>query len=325
MAKSPYPSLPEPLPFLGVLAIAGPDALGFLQGQLTNDVRLLADGRTQLAALNTPQGRVIALLRLRLGDDGTVYALLPDELLEPVQAVLRRFVLRSKVQVRIASELRVAWTRAGVESDCATGAPPPSDSAAASSVAERPGPQAVVFDYAPGRRVLACPEAVQVEAPVRAPAQAGDDVVPIDASENALDAWNALDISDGLPQVFAASSGAFVPQMLNLDLLDAISFTKGCYTGQEIVARTQHLGRIKRRLLGYRAGPGDAPAPLSGLFLDGTKVAEVLMSASLDDGVRLLAVTSLDAQDKPLQTADGRAAEPVDLPYAVAADKAGQA
>jgi len=160
-------------------------------------------------------------------------------------------------------------------------------------------------------------------ASVRAPTQASDAERPIGVRGTGLDAWNALDIGDGLPQVYAASSGAFVPQMLNLDLLDAISFTKGCYTGQEIVARTQHLGRIKRRLLGYRTAAGEAPATLSGLYLDRKKVAEVLVAATLDDSVRLLAVTSLDARGLPLQTGDGRSAEPVELPYAVTGEKAG--
>src|SRR5512137_2324325 len=97
-----------PLPSLGVLRIAGADAARFLQGQLTNDVLLLRDGRTQLAAYNTPQGRVIALLRLREVDDA-IYALLPEELLERVYALLRRFVLRSRVELQIASELQVGW------------------------------------------------------------------------------------------------------------------------------------------------------------------------------------------------------------------------
>jgi folate-binding protein YgfZ len=130
--------------------------------------------------------------------------------------------------------------------------------------------------------------------------------------------WQALDIAAGLPQVFPATSGAFVPQMLNLDLLDAISFTKGCYTGQEIVARTQHLGRIKRRLCRYRLPPGPEPASLAGLYHDATKVAEVLMSAGLDDGVHVLAVTSLEAQGSALRTEDGREAQPMELPYPVA-------
>ncbi|MCJ7452965.1 MAG: hypothetical protein MUO39_10905 [Steroidobacteraceae bacterium] len=312
--------MPDLLPFLGVLTVTGPDALGFLQGQLTSDVRLLADGRTQLAALNTPQGRVLALPRLRLVD-GTVYALLPAELLEPVHTLLRRFVLRSKVQLRIASELQVAWTRGGVESECARPEHRP-ETPAELPAPERPGTQSVVFDYAPGRRVLALAATAPLAASVRAPTPVDDAAKPIGVRGSALDAWNALDIGDGLPQVFAASSGAFVPQMLNLDLLDAISFTKGCYTGQEIVARTQNLGRIKRRLLGYRIAAGDAPATLSGLYLGGTKVAEVLVAATLHDSVRLLAVASLGARGLPLQTGDGRSAEPVELPYAVTVEKA---
>ena len=316
MAKSPESTLPTPLPFLGILSVTGPDALGFLQGQLSSDVRLLADGRTQLAALNTPQGRVVALARLRLVDDA-VYALLPAELLEPVHALLSRFVLRSKVQLRIASELRMAWTGDGVESDATPHQH--ADTPATSHAVEPPATQLVEFNYAKGRRVVALAAAAAGAMHGQTPIQAAAGDESIGPRRARLERWLALDIAAGLPQVFAATSGAFVPQMLNLDLLDAISFSKGCYTGQEIVARTQHLGRIKRRLLGYRATPGAAPAPLSGLYRDGTKVAEVLMAAALDDGVRLLAVTSLDARGLPLQTEDGRAAEPVELPYTVTA------
>jgi folate-binding protein YgfZ len=305
--------MPNQLPFLGVLSVTGPDALGFLQGQLTSDVRLLADGRTQLAALNTPQGRVVALLRLRLVGD-TVYALLPTELLEPVHALLRRFVLRSKVALRIASELQVTWIRDGLEPDCAS-----PELQMETPIVQQPGTLVVAFDYAPGRRVLASTAAAPGAMTDRASPRAGERELAVGIHTSTQEEWIALDIADGLPQVFAATSGAFVPQMLNLDLLDAISFTKGCYTGQEIVARTQHLGRIKRRLLAYRLAPGDTPAPVSGLYRDGTKVAEVLMAAAQDDSVRLLAVTSLDSLGSPLQTGDGRAADPVELPYAVAA------
>jgi tRNA-modifying protein YgfZ len=293
------------LPFLGVLRVAGPDTLAFLQGQLTNDVRQLADGRTQLAALNTPQGRVVALLRLRLVD-GAVYALMPTELLEPVSALLRRFVLRSKVQLQVAAELQVGWAGTGVVSPTTGAGDHRSLAHATTAVPDQAAPRTVTFDYAPGRPVVA------------ATAEAwrsitGSDPLPV--HPGAQDQWLALDIAAGLPQVFAATSGAFVPQMLNLDLLEAISFSKGCYTGQEIVARTQHLGRIKRRLLRYGLPPGPVPAPLAGLFLDSTKVAEVAMSAALDDGVHVLAVTSLEARGSALRTEDGREAQPVELPY----------
>ena len=92
--------------------------------------------------------------------------------------------------------------------------------------------------------------------------------------------WLAADIAAGLPLVSAATSEQFIPQMLNLDLLDAVSFTKGCYTGQEIVARTHHLGRVKRRTMRFRLAAGPAPAPLQILLVDGAQAAEVLLTAT---------------------------------------------
>jgi len=286
----PRPAL---LPFLAVLRIAGPDAASFLQGQLTHDMRLLADGRTLLAAVTTPQGRVVALLRLRQGEQG-IDALLPADLVEPVAARLRKFVLRARVDVRAAPELQVASV---------------ADDTAASPASSTSSDAPVWFDYAPGRPAVAAPEAVLHE--LLGPRSATNPP----GIENA---WWAADVAAGLPQVFAASSESFVPQMLNLDLLDAISFTKGCYTGQEIVARTQHLGRIKRRTARYRLPAGPALPPLSGLFLDDAKVAEVVMSAPVGDAIELLAVTSLEAWGRTLRAGDGREAVPQALPYAVA-------
>lgn len=276
------------LPFLGVLRIGGEDAARFLQGQLTNDTRLLADGRTQLTACNTPQGRVVALLRLRQTDDA-IYALLPHELATPVAASLRRFVLRAKVDLQIAADLQVAWVARTL-----------------SPIPESGATEIVSFDYGPGRQVIAAHGAT-----LRAMAGLSLER-PHPEIENE---WRAADISAGLPQVYAATSGSFVPQMLNLDRLDAISFGKGCYTGQEIVARTQHLGRIKRRTLRYRLPPGPELAPLAGLSLDGQKIAEVVMSATRDTAIELLAVTSLEALGRTLQADDGREAVPVELPY----------
>jgi hypothetical protein len=267
---------PLALPWLGVIEARGPDAVSFLQGQLTNDTRLLADGRTQLAALNSPQGRVIALLRLKQVD-GSVYALLPRELVEPVLTRLKKYVLRAKVQ--LASPALVAVGSASETS------PDPANS--------------ISFDYGPGRRVTVLPAAE----------------LPGTASDR--DLWIAEDIRLGLPQVFASTSEAFIPQMLNLDLLEGISFSKGCYTGQEIVVRTQHLGRIKRRTLRYRLEAGPLLEPLQGLFLNDAKVAEVLISAGTAAGHELLAVTNLDARDRALRATDGREARPLPMPYAM--------
>lgn len=290
MTESTDTRPPEPLPFLGLIRVEGPDAAGFLQGQLTNDVRLLADGRTQLAALNTPQGRVVALLRLRQ-HQGAIHALLPADLVDKVVMLLRRYVLRAKVKLEPTADQAVMW-----------------GPSVARSAAD--APSRVTFQYGPGRIVVATPGPRANMAGVAAGAT---------DPRNLQQDWMAADIAAGLPQVFAATSEAFIPQMLNLDLLDGVSFSKGCYTGQEIVVRTQHLGRIKRRTLRYRVASGQAPAPLDGLFSDGQKAADVLMSARVGDAVELLAVTQLEARHLPLALADGRLAMPVDLPYAVPA------
>jgi hypothetical protein len=293
MNDADEPRQPALLPFLAVLRFQGPDAATFLQGQVTHDTRLLADGRTLLAAVNNPQGRVVALLRLK-GSPQDVDALLPADLAEAVVARLKKFVLRARVDVRVAADLHAVAVHAGS----------PLLDAEANSAA------LAAFDYGAGRKVVVVP------------ANDLGTVLEPSADRSAADVealWWSQDVAAGLPQVFAASSEAFVPQMLNLDLLDAISFSKGCYTGQEIVARTQNLGRIKRRCARFRLPEGPSLPPLAALTLDGTKVAEVVMSARAGASVELLAVTSLEAWGRTLRAEDGREAVPQALPYPIAA------
>ena len=294
------------LPFLGVLRVHGDDAARFLQGQVTHDTALLADGRTLFAACNTPQGRVIATMRLRQTEEA-IYALLPAGLLERLAAHLRRFVLRARVNVQIAADLQVAWV--GGQPFSATLPVEAYDATRTLSAIPQSGSTEIVsFDYGADRQVVA------------APGDALRAITGLSLTKSLPgieDEWWAADIAAGLPTVLRAASEAFVPQMLNLDRLDGISFAKGCYTGQEIVARTQHLGRIKRRTFRYRTAAGAAPAPLAPLTLDGAKVAEVVISATRRDHVELLAVTNLDARDRALLTEDGREAVPAGLPYSV--------
>lgn len=120
----------------------------------------------------------------------------------------------------------------------------------------------------------------------------------------------------GLAEISAVTSGEWIPQMLNLDLIGAISFTKGCYTGQEIVARTQHLGRIKRRMLRYTLD-GNVPLRLEPLYHAGSKIGEVVIGARTEDCTECLAVINLDARDLPLTLTDGRVCRPAPLPYPV--------
>jgi folate-binding protein YgfZ len=279
---------------LRLIRFTGPDVVTFLQGQLTQDLEQADASRTLLAACNTPQGRVVAVLRLRRTGSG-MWALVASDLADTVAAHLRRYVLRAKVQIAVDPDALITASAATPES----GLP-----AAAQAVAD----DAVVFEWARDRHVIARPSARPVAE--RTAVGPGD-------GDAAWSSWLAADIADGLPHVTGGTTGHFVAQMLNLDLLDAISFTKGCYTGQEIVARTQNLGRIKRRTLRYRVGSGEPPATLAAVERDGTKIGEVLQAARGPNGVELLAVVSLDARDRALALADGRALEPLPLPYDV--------
>ena len=265
---------------LAVVRCSGPDADSFLQGQLTSDIARLED-RTQLATYATPQGRVVAILRLSRRDDG-IYMLLPVALTATLAERLRKFVLRAKVSIDVLE----GWSVTGVGH-------PAAEARAADAATS------IAFDYPDGRTAFAHPRALGTMDPV------------------AEEMWQMADIAAGLPQVGPETTGHFIPQMLNLDLLDAISFTKGCYTGQEIVARTQNLGRIKRRTFRYAIRGDEAPAPLTALHLDGAKVGEVLMGARTAGGIEVLAVIALDARDRPLRTATGHTAVPLPLPYAV--------
>jgi folate-binding protein YgfZ len=221
---------------------------------------------------------------------------------------LRKFVLRSKVEILQAADLNVGAILTGDAADAAHAHRVFDEAALTMSPVPLAGATEVVsFQYAPGREVIAAP-------PVAWRSISGLSLSrpsPLAQAE-----WLAADIASGLPQVHAATSEQFTPQMLNLDLVDGVSFTKGCYTGQEIVARTHHLGRVKRRAMRFHLPAGAAaPAPLSGLLLDGVKVADVLMTAESVAGIELLAVTNLDAARKVLQLEDGRSAEPRALPF----------
>jgi folate-binding protein YgfZ len=116
--------------------------------------------------------------------------------------------------------------------------------------------------------------------------------------------------------VVPATRGEFVPQMVNLDLLDGISFSKGCYPGQEIVARTRYLGRVKRRMLRF-ATAGAAPPPGMALAGPAGPAGQVVRAAHAGTGAELLAVVMLEALPGPLALADGTPLAPLPLPYAV--------
>ena len=220
---------------LSILRFSGADAIAFLQGQVSNDTRRLADGLPLLSAYSSAQGRVVAVLQLLPHSSG-VMAILPRELAATTLERLRKFVLRAKVKIE---DLSGQYSVAGAHD------------ASAVEPANLPASGAAYKEHE-GIAVARVPDGGQSAAPrywvVRPRENAAAARGAADGADDADLAWRLADIRAGMPQVYAATSEQFVAQMLNLDLLDAISFTKGCYTGQEIIARTQHLGRIKRRL-----------------------------------------------------------------------------
>ena len=142
------------------------------------------------------------------------------------------------------------------------------------------------------------------------------------------DVWGLLDALAGLPEVHEATVEAFVPQMANLDLVGGVSFTKGCYTGQEVVARSHYLGKVKRRMYGLSTGAGPRPEPGEAIVQvgDANEPAQVgrVVSAFPDavGGYRGLAVlqTSADATALHLAQGDGPALVLQTLPYELPAD-----
>jgi folate-binding protein YgfZ len=271
IAENMNPAYVTPLPDLGVLRIAGPDSRRFLQGQLSNDLEQL-DARPGLrAGLHSPQGRVIAILQLfPAGED--VLAVTSRELVVPVVALLRRYLLRAKARVEDASD----------------------------------GHPVIGITDAGGRRVMVLPSGSP--APEGQPGNSRD--------------WRAADIAEGLPRLTAATSGEFVAQMLNLDHIDGISFTKGCYTGQEIIARAHYRGRVKRRAQRFEIHSAGDLSPGQRIRLADGRDATVVDVLRMDeDRQECLAVAPLAAADA---TADGEAtnvdSRPLPLPWATEAD-----
>jgi hypothetical protein len=291
---------------LGAVRVAGADAARFLQGQVSSDLGRVSAERSTLAGLHNPQGRTIALLRIVHLAPNDLLALLPRELAATVASRLSKYVLRAKVKVTDESQ---SWRITGLIASGLAAATQPRPPQAA------PGP---LVDYpatAGEQRRLGDSVAICVgEQPARwlliGPAAAGtSDASPaVGAPPHSVPAgrevWRQLDISAGLPQVYGATSEEFVAQMLNLDVVGAIAFDKGCYTGQEVIARAHYRGRVKRRLQRFRSRgqvelkPGD-----SGELPDG-RAFKVVEAVQLDDGrCEFLAVAPLPASDLESVTA----------------------
>jgi folate-binding protein YgfZ len=302
------------LTHLGVLQATGADTSGFLQGQLTNDIRDLDNGTSQLGAYCSHKGRMIAIMRLlKQGDN--ILMLLPPERIEPVSTRLRMFVLMSKVELANISDTSRTIGLTGEAAATLLGDEAPAEIDAVTCADDG----VCIIRIASGNDVPRFMLTGSNSALDNRISQFGDDVV----EKGELNEWLLQDIRAGLPMVFEQTVEAFVPQMANMHLVNGVSFTKGCYTGQEVVARMQYLGSLKRRM--YRVAiDADCPAPGTGLHAPGSKSAQgagkVMLAAATPEGnCEALIVTEIASADEGsvhLVDDNGPLLHFLDLPYA---------
>jgi len=251
-SNEPARSFVAPLTDLGLIAATGEEAAHFLHNQLTNDVEHLGLGEVRLAGYCSPKGRMLAsFLMWKTGD--AIMLQLPRQILPAVQKRLQMFILRAKAKLNDATDSHVIL---GLGGDAAAGALakwfPAMPSAPYTKVDSEAGTLIRVADAFGAPRFQwitsgtiaeqAWPELTKTLAPV------------------GTAAWRLADIHAGIPQITQPTQEQFVPQMVNFELIDGINFKKGCYPGQEIVARSQYLGKLKRRMLIASIDASDAKA-----------------------------------------------------------------
>jgi folate-binding protein YgfZ len=272
---------------LGLLAFSGEDTTEFLQSQFTNDVRgLHADG----AAWNgycTAKGRMLAnFLMWKSGADTCLQ--MSGDIHETVLKRLKMFIMRSKVSARDATEETTRLVLAGPKATAAlaeAGLPLPEAAMKTASnesgLTVRIGADKFVLAIAPDK-------AASIWAVLAKHA------VPVGTA-----VWDWLRLSNGIPMITAATQEEFVPQMVNWEVLGGVSFQKGCYPGQEIVARTQYLGKLKRRMYLAHVEGSDAPAAGDSLYtpdMEGQASGVVVNAAPAPDGgFDLLAVAQIES------------------------------
>ncbi|QLL14836.1 CAF17-like 4Fe-4S cluster assembly/insertion protein YgfZ [Pseudomonas chlororaphis] len=296
----------------GILAVRGPDASKFLQGQLTCNLNYLSDSQSSLGARCTQKGRMQSSFRILLEGDGCLLAM-ATELLEPQLADLKKYAVFSKAKLSDESAL---WVRFGLGN---------ADALLAGLGLELPAEDGAV---ARNDGLIAI-RASADRAELWAPADKAEDLrekLTAQLPEGDLNQWLLGQIRAGIGQVMPATRELFIPQMLNLQAIGGVSFKKGCYTGQEIVARMQYLGKLKRRLYRLALNVEELPEPGTPLFspTHGSSIGEVVIAARAEQNIELLAVLQAEAAEDGnlhLGALEGPGLQLLDLPYQLDRDR----
>jgi len=263
-----------------LVRVQGADAASFLQAQFSNDIGLLGPDNAQWTSYCTPQGRVLAM-PLAWKMDGVIRLAMPADLAAPVVARLRRYVLRARVEFVDDAEQAVLLGVGGTDAAATI----------AAACGAAPGPLLGRIDGSGGESVIRLADDLFLLAVPAARAHEVRDALARSCTPASERAWHARLLRARIPRLGLALQDRFVPQMLGLDRLGGISFDKGCYPGQEIVARARYLGQVKRHLAALHAAQGPAVPGQSIVRADGTGAGTVVSAApAADSGWDVLAV-----------------------------------
>ena len=312
VARCTRGTIAVPLTHLGLIRVAGEDAASFLQNLLSNDIKKLQPHHAQRNSFNSPKGRMLA--SFVVWRDGSDYLLQASADITPaIQRKLSMYVLRSKARLSDAGTELAAIGLAGpnvarVLDHLGLQLPPDAMQTSGEQirVVRLEGPRVMLFTA-----IASAPELWQK-------------LVAAGVEPSGTVAWHWLDIQQGVPLITAATQDEFVAQMLNFELVGGVSFQKGCYPGQEIVARMQYLGKLKKRM--FRAHvEGDAPAIGTDVFSDSfgeQSAGKIVMAAPAPDGgsdvLAVVQVASRENDDAHVGSPTGERLRFDALPYTVA-------
>ncbi|MDD2915722.1 MAG: folate-binding protein [Gallionella sp.] len=296
----------------GTLRVSGEEAQSFLQNMLSSDIREADARRAQFSSLNSPKGRMLATMLIwRSGDDYLLQ--LPRALCEPTRKKLGMYVLRAKVKISDASDEIVSLGLSGENAQEIL-------SRQFGELPQQPfgcieTGQANVLKFSDTRFQI---NTHAQHAPTLWQAL-GQYAQPVGSV-----CWDWLNIRAGIPVILPQTQEQFVPQMANLELLGGVNFKKGCYPGQEIVARMQYLGKLKRRMYPAHLDSSAAPQPGDELFSADMEGQACGMIANVShapgggyDALAVVQIASRESQTVHWKSPQGETLQFFALPYSL--------
>jgi len=299
---------------LGVIRVSGDDAFDFLHGQFTNDLNLVNKETSQLSSYCNPKGRMLAIFRIIKKEDD-YFLLMRRDVIEVVLKKLTMFKLMAKVELIDVSDELVVFGVSGANSVALLNK---------NNIHEPEKPEQVTTQQNITAINLAGenPRTLIISPP--------EDAIKIwqalteTCEQTSFKTWELIDIQNGIPQVTAETSEAFIPQMVNLELIGGVNFQKGCYPGQEIVARTHYLGKPNRRM--YRINIDSEVCPKAGTNIfskaDGEQAVGKIVNAQNNgsnscDALAVLRTEKEESNDMHLENQEDTQIKIVALPYSL--------